>query len=152
MHRPLDPAALLGEVADAGHGATTLFVGTVREVNDGRPVTGIDYTAYEVMAARELAAIAAEASERFGTLEGAPRIVAEHRLGTLGIGEASVAVAAAHARRAPAMDAVRYVVEELKRRVPIWKREHYADGSREWLDPTAAAGAPGTAVAPGAAS
>ncbi|HEY0778216.1 MAG TPA: molybdenum cofactor biosynthesis protein MoaE [Gemmatirosa sp.] len=151
VERPLDPAALLAAVADAGHGATALFVGTVREVNDGRPVTGIDYTAYEAMAARELAAIAAEAAERFGTAEGAPRIVAEHRLGTLGIGEASVAVAAAHARRAPAMDAVRYVVEELKRRVPIWKREHYADGTREWLDPTAA-GAPGTAVAPGTAS
>ncbi len=152
VERPLEPAALLAEVADAGHGATALFVGTVREVNDGRPVTGIDYTAYEAMAARELAAIVGEAAERFGTAEGPPRIAAEHRLGTLGIGEASVAVAAAHARRAPAMDAVRYVVEELKRRVPIWKREHYADGTREWLDPTAAPGAGGTAVAPAVSS
>ena len=55
-------------------------------------------------------------------------------MGTLGVGEASVAVAAAHARRAPAMDAARYVVEELKRRVPVWKREHYADGRRAWVD------------------
>lgn len=149
VERALDPAALLAEVADAGHGASTLFVGTVREVNDGRPVTGIDYTAYTAMAERELAAIVGEGAGRFATAEGAPRIVAEHRLGTLGIGEASVAVAAAHARRAPAMDAVRYVVEELKRRVPIWKREHYADGAREWLDPTAAA--PGASAASGAA-
>ncbi|GJG85214.1 hypothetical protein tb265_03950 [Gemmatimonadetes bacterium T265] len=147
VERPLDLAALLAEVADAAHGATALFVGTVREVNDGRPVTGIDYTAYRAMAERELAAIVAEAAGRFGTAEGAPRVVVEHRVGTLGIGEASVAVAAAHARRAPAMDAVRYVVEELKRRVPIWKREHYADGTREWLDPTAAAVAPAAGAA-----
>ena len=146
--RPLDPAALLAAVADAGHGATALFIGTVREVNDGRAVTGIDYSAYEAMAERELAAILAEAAARFATDEGAPRLAAEHRVGTLGIGEASVAVAAAHARRAPAMDAVRYAVEELKRRVPIWKREHYADGTREWLDPTAVA----SPVSAGAAS
>jgi len=156
VERPLDAAALLAEVADAGHGASALFLGTVREVNDGRPVTGIDYTAYVAMAERELARIVAEAAERFGTAEGAPRIVAEHRLGTLGVGEASVAVAAAHARRAPAMDAVRYVVEELKRRLPIWKREHYADGTREWLDPTAAgpaaAGPAGATVATAVAS
>ena len=144
--RPLDPAALLAMVADAAHGATALFIGTVREVNDGRSVTGIDYTAYEAMAERELAAIVAEAAERFATAEGAPHVVAEHRIGTLDIGEASVAVAAAHARRAPAMDAVRYAVEELKRRVPIWKREHYADGTREWLDPTAAPASAGTAA------
>lgn len=137
--RALDPAALLAEVADAGHGAQALFVGTVRETNEGRPVTGIDYTAYQAMAERELARIAGEAAERFGTAEGPVRVVAEHRVGTLGVGEASVAVAAGHARRAPAMDAARYVVEELKRRVPIWKREHYADGTREWVDPTAAA-------------
>ena len=151
VERPLDPAALLAEVADAGHGATTLFLGTVRETNDGRPVTGIDYTAYAAMAERELGRIVAEAAERFGTAEGAPRVVVEHRVGTLGVGEASVAVAAAHARRAPAMDAVRYVVEELKRRVPVWKREHYADGTREWLDPTAAPGAAGVPVATGGA-
>lgn len=152
VERGLDPAALLAEVADAGHGASALFVGTVRETNEGRPVTGIDYTAYVAMAERELARIAAEGAERFRTAEGAPRVVAEHRLGALAIGEASVAVAAGHARRAPAMDAVRYVVEELKRRVPVWKREHYADGTREWLDPTAAPnGSPGAAAPRGAA-
>jgi molybdopterin synthase catalytic subunit len=66
-------------------------------------------------------------------------VVAEHRLGYLALGEASVAVAVAHPRRGPAFDASRYVVEELKRRVPIWKREHYTDGTREWVDPTRAA-------------
>jgi molybdopterin synthase catalytic subunit len=98
-------------------------------------VTGIDYSAYDAMAERELRAIADEATERWPGL----RLSIEHRLGTLAVGEASVAVAAAHARRAAAFDGARYVVEQLKRRVPIWKREHYADGTREWVDPTATA-------------
>jgi molybdopterin synthase catalytic subunit len=132
---PLDAARLLAEVARSANGATVAFVGTVREVNDGRPVTGIDYSAYRAMAERELAAIVREAAERFGT----PDVVAEHRLGTLGLGEASVVVAAAHPHRAPAFDACRHVIEEIKRRVPVWKREHYADGTREWVDPTRAA-------------
>ena len=132
VERPLDPATLLGEVESHASGAAVLFVGTVREVNEGRAVTGIDYSAYRGMAQRELEAIAAEAVERFGT----PHVVVEHRLGVLGLGEASVAIAISHERRAPAMDGARYLIEELKRRVPIWKREHYADGTREWVDPT----------------
>jgi molybdopterin synthase catalytic subunit len=130
--RPLDGAALLAEVASPRHGAALLFVGTVREVNDGRAVTGIDYSAYLAMARRELSAIVAEAEARFAPAA----VAAEHRLGYLALGEASVAVAVAHPRRGPAFEASRYVVEELKRRVPIWKREHYADGTREWVDPT----------------
>lgn len=132
--RPLDAAALLAEVASAASGATTLFVGTVREVSDGRAVVGIDYSAYGPMAERELAAVIAEAAARFGT----ERIVVEHRVGTLRLGEASIVIAVSHARRAAAMDAQRYVIEEIKKRVPIWKREHYADGTREWVDPTRA--------------
>jgi molybdopterin synthase catalytic subunit len=76
-----------------------------------------------------MSAIAREASERFGVT----RLIVEHRLGTLRLGEISVAVVAAHAHRAPALDANRYVIEELKRRVPIWKLEHYRDGTREWV-------------------
>lgn len=91
----------------------------MRDTNGGRWVTAIDYTAYEPMAERALARIVAEAADQFGTTEGAPRIVVEHRVGTLVVGEASVAVAVGHGWRAPAMDALRYVVEELKRRVPI---------------------------------
>lgn len=131
--RPIDLAALLAEVAALANGAAILFVGTVRDLNDGRAVTGIDYSAYLAMARRELDAIAAEVATRFET----PHVVVEHRLGRLALGEASVAVAVAHPRRAPAYDASREVIEQLKRRVPIWKREHYADGTREWVDPTA---------------
>lgn len=132
VERPIDPAALLREVADVTCGAATLFVGTVRDVNDGRPVTGIEYSAYGAMAEEELARVVAEAVARFE----APRLVVEHRVGTLALGEASIAIAVAHPHRAAALDAQRYVIEEVKRRVPIWKREHYADGSRAWVDPT----------------
>ena len=132
VRRPIRAEALLGEVAANANGAVVLFLGTVREQNDGRAVHGIDYSAYEPMAERELAAIAAEAGADYGV--GA--LVVEHRLGTLGLGEVSVGIAVAHPRRSPALQAMHYVIEELKRRVPIWKREHYADGTREWVDPT----------------
>lgn len=130
----LDVGALLAEVSATASGATTLFLGTVRDVNDDRAVQGIEYSAYEAMATRELQAIAEEAVARFGT----PHVVVEHRLGYLELGEASVAIAVSHKRRSPALDAARYVIEELKKRVPIWKREHYVDGTREWVDPTRA--------------
>ena len=135
VDHPLDPAALLAEVADTASGASTLFVGTVRRTNVGRAVTGIDYSAYGAMAEKELAAIVAEAVAEFGT----ERIVVEHRIGTLALGEASIIIAVSHERRAAAMDAQRFLIEEIKKRVPIWKREHYTDGTREWVDPTAAA-------------
>ena len=130
---PLDPSALLAEVAASANGASVLFVGTVRESNEGRAVEGIEYTAYESMAARELEAIVAEAASRFETDD----IVVEHRIGALAVGDASVVIAVAHPHRAQAYDASRYVIEALKRRVPIWKREAYVDGTREWVDPTA---------------
>ncbi len=135
VSRPLDPAALLAEVAAMGHGATTLFVGTVRDMHEGRAVSGMEYHAYEAMAVHELNAVVAEAEARFPGAQ----VVCEHRTGALTLGEASVVIAAAHAHRAPAFEACRFVIEELKRRVPIWKREHYLDGTRAWVDPTASA-------------
>lgn len=129
VDHPIDPTALMAEVAGPSCGAVVLFVGSVREVNDGRAVTGIEYSAYREMAERELAAIMVETDTRFAGV----RIAVEHRLGSLGLGEASIVIAAAHAHRALAYDASRHVIEETKRRVPIWKREHYADGAREWV-------------------
>jgi len=129
VERPIDSAALIAEVASVTNGATLLFVGTVRETNDGRNVSGMDYTAYRSMAERELADIVREASSRFETSD----VAVEHRLGTLGLGEASVAIAVAHPHRGKAYDASRYIIEELKKRVPIWKLEHYVDGTREWV-------------------
>jgi molybdopterin synthase catalytic subunit len=132
VSRPIDAARLLEEVGATSNGATVLFTGTVRDVNDGRAVVGIDYQAYADMAREELTRIVAEACDRFDT----QHVVAEHRVGTLALGEISVAVAAAHPRRAGAFDAARYVIEQIKTRVPIWKLEHYVDGTREWVDPT----------------
>lgn len=132
VSRVLDPCALLAEVSGAANGASILFVGTVRNVNEGRDVTGIEYAAYVPMAEREMAAIVTEAAAHFDTSD----IVVEHRLGHLALTDASVVIAVAHARRAAAFDASRYIIEELKCRVPIWKREEYTDGTREWVDPT----------------
>jgi molybdopterin synthase catalytic subunit len=129
---PIDTAAVLREVESPAHGAAILFVGNVREVNDGKPVSGMEYTSYSAMAEKEMAKIAREAEERF-----AGSIVIVHRIGELAIGEASVAIATAHAHRDAAYQSSRYAIEQLKARVPIWKREHYTDGTREWIDPTA---------------
>lgn len=131
VREPIDAAALAREVASPAHGAILLFLGVVREVNDGRGVTGIEYSAYEAMAQRELEAIASEAVTRFGS----SAVAIEHRLGELGVEDASVGIAVAHAHRDTAYALSRWVIEELKRRVPIWKREHYLDGTREWVDP-----------------
>lgn len=132
ISEPIDVMALLAEVGAAGHGATSLFLGTVRDTNDGREVHGIEYTAYDRMAVAELERIVHEAVDRHP----ATSIVVVHRLGALQVGDVSVAIASSNAHRAPAIDANRYVIEELKRRVPIWKRERYLDGTLEWVDPT----------------
>jgi molybdopterin synthase catalytic subunit len=128
----IDPPALVRLVASDDCGAMSLFLGTVRAHNEGRAVTGIEYSAYDAMAGKELRRIADEAAARFGIR----RIAVEHRVGELALGDVSVAIAVAHGHRAPVLDAQRYVIEELKQRVPIWKREHYVDGTREWIDPT----------------
>ena len=129
VERPIEINALVHEVARTANGATLVFIGTVRDVNNGRAITGMEYTAYNAMAERELADITREASEQFATED----IVVEHRIGALGLGDASVAIAVAHAHRGPAYEASRYVIEQLKQRVPIWKLEYYVDGSREWV-------------------
>jgi molybdopterin synthase catalytic subunit len=129
VDRPIDVPRLIAEVARPANGATVLFVGTVRDVNDSRGVTGMEYSAYRSMAERELGDIAREAADRFATRD----IVVEHRLGALELGDASVAIVVAHPHRGAAYEASRYVIEQLKRRVPIWKLEHYVDGTREWV-------------------
>ena len=131
-----DPIALeplIRLVQGPGTGALAIFLGTVRNVNEGREVRGMEYEAYGAMAEAELRRVAEEAVR----LVPGAAVAVEHRVGVLAIGEVSVAIVAAHAHRAPAFEAARHVIEELKRRVPIWKREHYVEGDWEWLDPTA---------------
>lgn len=130
VREPIDVARLTSLVASPAFGAITGFMGVVRDVNDARAVTGIEYSAYDEMAQREMQAIADEAVARYDAVA----VALEHRIGELTLGEVSVAIVVAHAHRAPALDACRYIIEQLKKRVPIWKREHYADGSRAWVD------------------
>lgn len=132
VDQPIDVSAILRRAARDANGATVLFLGNVRDVNDGRGVLGIEYTAYRSMAERELAAIVEEAA----ALADSPDIAVAHRLGELAIGECSVAIAVGHPHRDRAFEAARYVIEEIKRRVPIWKREQYVDGTREWVRAT----------------
>lgn len=128
--RPLDPAGLLEAVGGPADGALVLFVGRVRRVNRGRVVVGLRYEAYREMAEAELRRIAEEAAANFAV--GA--VVAVHRVGALGLGEASVAIAVAAPHRDAAYSASRAVIEEIKERLPVWKREEYADGTADWLE------------------
>lgn len=126
---PIDVPSLLRDAASAADGAVLLFLGTVRDSNDGRPVGHLEYEAYAGMAEREMDRIVGEARGRWSTGE----ISVVHRVGRLGIGEVSVAIAVASPHRAEAYEASRYVIEELKGRVPVWKREGYLDGDSAWL-------------------
>ncbi len=131
---PIVTDALLAEVAHPGCGATSVFLGTVRNGPDEAGhggVTGIDYSAYEAMAVPELERIVAEAGARWPGV----RVVVRHRLGLVPAGEASIGIAVAAPHRAAACDACRYVIDETKRRVPIWKRERHADGTVDWVEP-----------------
>jgi molybdopterin synthase catalytic subunit len=127
--QPIDPARLLGDSLSPDDGAAVLFWGVVRNRNEGRAVSHLEYSAYAEMAERMMRRIAEEAIARYGV--GDVRVV--HRVGTLAIGEASVGIAVASPHRAEAYEASRYVIEELKRRVPVWKREGYVDGESEWV-------------------
>ena len=130
--KPIDPVALTAETAGPADGGLASFIGLVRDHQDGRGVVRLEYSAYEPMAEGEAALIVREAEARWPV-----RIRLRHRLGTLEIGDIAVAVVAASAHRTPAFEACRYVIEEVKRRVPIWKQEFYADGTIGWVDPTA---------------
>jgi molybdopterin synthase catalytic subunit len=130
--RPIDPAAVMDEVRSREFGAVSMFIGTVRDTNEGRRVSSIDYSAYVPMAEAELDRIMGEASEKFGVAA----IVVEHRIGPLGLGDISVAIAVAHEHRAPALEATSFLIERIKEQVPIWKLERYADGVAGWIDPT----------------
>ena len=128
----IDIASLIGEVRSDDAGAVSVFIGTVRDTSDGRVVTRLEYEAYHAMAEAELSALVSEGAKRFDV----SAIAAEHRIGELHVGELSVVIASAHRHRSAAIECTRFVIEEIKKRVPIWKREHFKDGTREWVDPS----------------
>ena len=124
---PIDLTSL--RAGESGDGGVVTFLGIVRDrADDGRPVVGLFYEAFEPMAIASFESIAAEALERFGTL----RVAMAHRIGELRVGEIAVAVVVAAPHRAAAFDACRYCIDELKRRAPIWKKERYAAGEAAW--------------------
>jgi molybdopterin synthase catalytic subunit len=127
--RPLRPEELLNMVADPRHGAQALFVGVVRERHEGRAVKAVTYDAFPPLAEKVLADIAGEASKKWPV-----RIAAFHRIGKLEVGEASVIIAAGSEHRAEAFEACRFVIEQIKKRLPVWKLEHDSDGTKRWLE------------------
>ena len=129
---PIDVEALETLVAGREHGALVTFVGRARDhADDGRPVTELEYEVYPEMASSVLLEIADEAERRWPV-----RVGVQHRHGVVPIGEAAVAIVVAAGHRAEAYEANRFVIEAIKERLPIWKRERYADGS-EWKRPGA---------------
>jgi molybdopterin synthase catalytic subunit len=128
---PVELATLVGSVQSPARGGLSLFLGQVRDHHEGRAVVRLEYSAYGAMAEAECARIVAEAERRWDVA-----VALRHRLGSLAVGDTAVAVVVASAHRADAFAACRHVIEDVKRRVPIWKREHYADGTVTWVDPT----------------
>jgi molybdopterin synthase catalytic subunit len=126
---PIDPVRLIEFVGGPACGAVALFLGTVRDHSTGKDgVTHLEYEAYDDVVEIKIAEIIAEARERWDIA----RVAAVHRVGSLDVEETSVAVAVGSGHRAEAFAACRYVIDELKSRVPIWKKEHWPGGA-EWV-------------------
>lgn len=127
--RPLRPEEMLDLSTSPSHGAQALFLGTIRDEHEGKAVRAVTYDAFPPLAEKVLAEIAAEASKKWNA-----RIAAAHRMGRLEVGDISVIVAAGCAHRAEAFEACRFVIEQIKARLPVWKKEHYTDGQSRWLE------------------
>jgi len=129
---PVSLDALLAEVSAPERGGTCVFLGTVRNGPEEQGVTAIEYSAYEEMVEAEFGRLLADADGRWPEA----RIAVRHRLGVIPSGEASIAIAAAAPHRAEAFAACRFVIEEVKRRIPVWKKELRVDGTETWVDPS----------------
>ena len=142
-HAPIDTARLRAALAEPACGGFAAFEGWVRDHNEGQRVHHLEYEAFEELALREGERVVAEAVARFGVT----RALCEHRLGNLAIGEVAVWVGVSAPHRHEAFLAARYIIDEVKHRVPIWKKEHYANGDSGWVNcercaPGADAGSP----------
>jgi molybdopterin synthase catalytic subunit len=126
---PIGGETVMQHVGSSSDGAINLFLGIVRDHNEGRAVSGMHYDVYLEMAEPALRDIVAEAEAQ---CDGG-QVAAVHRVGELKIGEISVAIAASAPHRAEAFAACRYVIEEIKKRLPVWKHERYVTGESEWL-------------------
>lgn len=126
---PFDIQRLISGFASEEDGALLLFLGVVRNHNEGREVAGLEYEAYEEMGEAVLEEIAREAQEGCGS----DRILVQHRVGVLEVGGVSTVIAVATPHRAEAYEASRYIIEEIKKRLPVWKKENYVEGDSQWV-------------------
>ena len=126
---PIDRDALVASLQQPADGAVVVFDGIVRDNTRGRKTLYLDYEAYEEMALTQMQKLGREAAERFAI----DRVGMVHRLGRLEIGESSIVIVVTSAHRAAAFDACRWLIDTLKRTVPVWKKEHFADGA-VWTD------------------
>jgi len=133
---PIDYTALTESVRSEQAGAVVLFLGTVREMTQGRRTVALDYEAYSGMAEAKMAELLSEATRLWPVITAG--IV--HRLGRLDLGDVSVAVAVSTPHRHQAFEAGKYLIDRLKEVVPIWKKENWDDGSTEWVHPGVEAG------------
>jgi molybdopterin synthase catalytic subunit len=127
-NQPIDLNELVGFVTDPEAGAIATFIGTTRNHNEGRAVIGLDYEAYPAMAVKELERIAGDAKKQWPIC----RMAIVHRLGAVKIGDASVIIAVSSAHRDAAFAACRFAIEEIKKTVPIWKKEVF-EGGEVWI-------------------
>ena len=130
-HDPIDITAVVQSVRSSAAGAVVLFLGTAREITDGRQTNSLQYECYPQMAQKKLAELEEDARSQWPLVQCA--IV--HRLGHLAIGETSVAIAVSSIHREPAFQAGKWLIDRIKEVVPIWKKENWADGSSEWIHP-----------------
>lgn len=130
VDHPIDIDSARRALLDGGAGGYASYEGWVRDFNVGRPVTALQYEAYAAMAVKEIARILDEARARFD-IRAADCI---HRVGDLAIGDIAIWIGATAVHRGPAFDACRYIIDEVKLRAPIWKKETYADGSSSWVN------------------
>lgn len=129
---PIAPEEVLARVGGDDDGAILLFLGTVRNQADGRPVGALRYDAYDEMAAEVMERLVREAAGELGS----DRIAVVHRVGELEVGEVSVAIAVSSPHRDDAYRVSRWIIEEIKVRLPVWKKEGYLDGDEEWVEGT----------------
>jgi MoaE-MoaD fusion protein len=129
VREPIDTQAALERIKRPEDGAAIVFEGVVRNHTRGRQTLYLDYEAYEEMALKQMEELAAQALEQFKVRD----VLIVHRLGRLEIGETSVLIVVASGHRGAAFDASRWLIDTLKRKVPIWKKEHFVDGA-VWAD------------------
>lgn len=130
-NQPLDLAEAYQRLRSIDAGACVVFTGTTRRLTQGLETVDLTYECYPELAEKVLAELVAEARQRWELLE----CLVWHRVGVVPLGEASVLVGASSAHRDAAFEAARWLIDTLKERAPIWKQEHWADGSREWIHP-----------------